>query len=156
MNKQILDLLPVLLLAIVLWLSGLSIVFYRLLVHYRRLGKGIDTGNLTKILEKVLDVEASNKKSIQEIVSAIEEIKKDSLIHIQKLGLVRFNPFNETGGDQSFSLSLLDGKGSGFVISCLHTRDRTRVYAKPVKKGKSNYELSSEEKRAISQAIRGK
>ncbi|PJC28376.1 hypothetical protein CO054_00495 [Candidatus Shapirobacteria bacterium CG_4_9_14_0_2_um_filter_39_11] len=70
-----------------------------------------------------------------------------------KIGLVRFNPFPGTGGDQSFCLSILDGEGSGLVISSLHSRETTRIYAKPVKKGKAaGYELSTEEKQAIKNA----
>jgi len=84
-------------------------------------------------------------------------MRKDGLYDIQRIGLVRFNPFAETGGDQSFCLAILDGQGSGLVITSLHSRDTTRVYAKPVKRGKaSGYELSAEEKRAIKNAKRMK
>ena len=69
------------------------------------------------------------------------------------MGLVRYNPFAETGGDQSFCLSLLDGNNNGLVISSLHSRENTRIYAKPVKKGKAaNYDLSTEEKEAVKKA----
>lgn len=78
------------------------------------------------------------------------ELKKPGQL---KIGLVRFNPFSETGGNQSFCLALLDGEDSGLVISSLHTRQTTRIYAKPVKKGKGDgYELSAEEKQAIKNA----
>ena len=70
--------------------------------------------------------------------------------HIQKVGFVRFNPFPQTGGDQSFSLSLLDENDNGFVLSSLHSRDTTRFYAKTIKNGQGDgYELSKEEKKAI-------
>ena len=68
---------------------------------------------------------------------------------IQKVGVVRFNPFKETGGNQSFSIALLDSKDNGLVISSLFTRQGTRIYAKPVKNGKSTYQLSKEELEAI-------
>jgi len=78
------------------------------------------------------------------------------LAHFQKLGLIRFNPFNETGGNNSFSLVLLDGKNNGWVMTGLHTRERTRLYVKPIKNLKSEYELSDEEKKALEKAVKTK
>jgi hypothetical protein len=73
--------------------------------------------------------------------------------HIQKIGFVRFNPFPQTGGDQSFCLSLLDETDTGFVLSSLHSRDLTRFYAKTIKNGKADgYQLSKEERKAIQNA----
>jgi hypothetical protein len=67
--------------------------------------------------------------------------------------VVRFNPFKDIGGDQSFALALLDGKNSGLVVSSLHTREGTRIYSKPVIKGESEkYPLTDEEKSAIKAA----
>jgi hypothetical protein len=66
--------------------------------------------------------------------------------------VVRFNPFKDTGSDQSFALALMDFADNGLAISSLFTRDGTRVYSKPIEKGKSKYPLSEEEKRAIEQA----
>jgi hypothetical protein len=72
---------------------------------------------------------------------------------IQKVGVVRFNPFSDVGGNQSFVIALLDSKNSGLVISSLHGREGTRVYAKPVSAGKSEHHLSTEEIQAIKKAI---
>jgi hypothetical protein len=69
------------------------------------------------------------------------------------VGLVRFNPFGEVGGDQSFSIALLDSDHNGFVITSHYAREASRIYAKPVKNGKSTYALSEEEKGAIKEAI---
>jgi hypothetical protein len=75
------------------------------------------------------------------------------LNNLQKVGFVRFNPFAATGGDQSFSLALLDRKNNGLVLSSLHSRESTRLYAKTLKRGKSiDYELSKEEQKAIEHA----
>jgi hypothetical protein len=146
------EIFPVVLVGLVIWLAGLSIAFYFLLSHYKRLGKKAKEGNLIKILDKVLKQEEENKKNIKKINQEVEQLNLSVKSHIQKYGLVRFNPFNETGGDQSFSLSLLDKNDNGFVITCLHTRDRTRVYAKPVTSTKSDYDLSKEEQKAIKKA----
>ncbi|NTV41155.1 MAG: DUF4446 family protein, partial [Candidatus Moranbacteria bacterium] len=76
-----------------------------------------------------------------------------ALKSIHKVGIVRFNPFKDIGGDQSFALALLDGKDCGIVISSLHTREGTRIYSKPVIKGISEkYTLTEEEKNAIKEA----
>jgi hypothetical protein len=69
-----------------------------------------------------------------------------------RLGLVRYNPFEETGGNQSFALALLDANGDGWVLSSLHARSGTRVYAKAIAAGRSDAALSEEEAAAIRQA----
>lgn len=72
---------------------------------------------------------------------------------IKKVGIVRFNPFNNTGGDQSFAIALLDSNNSGIVLSSLYLREGTRIYAKPVGNLKSTYPLSKEEEEAIKKAV---
>ena len=72
-----------------------------------------------------------------------------------KIGLTRFNPFEDLGGDQSFILCLLDQNSSGVIITSLHNRDLTRVYAKPIKNGEGeNFTLSKDEKSAILKTIK--
>ena len=94
-----------------------------------------------------------NRKDISYLKSYCDKIQKEGLLHIQKIGLVRFNPFKDTGGDQSFILSLTDGNDTGVIISGLYSRSGTRWYAKKIVKGKSvEHELSDEEKKALSQA----
>jgi hypothetical protein len=72
---------------------------------------------------------------------------------VQHVGLVRYNPFQDTGGDQSFALALLDKQGDGVVISSLHSRTMTRFYAKPIKAGIAVVSLSEEEVKAVQQAF---
>jgi hypothetical protein len=71
----------------------------------------------------------------------------------QRVGLVRFNPFEDTGGNQSFALALLDGHGNGVVLSSLHARTGTRVYAKTLTGGRAEATLSSEETEALNRAL---
>ena len=93
-------------------------------------------------------------KEIQELFEISNKIHALAQKSVHKVGIVRFNPFKDIGGDQSFALALLDGKNSGLVISSLHTREGTRIYSKPVTKGESKkYTLTEEEKSAISAAI---
>lgn len=75
---------------------------------------------------------------------------------ISKIGLTRFNPFDGLGGDQSFILTLLDKQNSGIILTSLHNRDFTRLYAKTIKDGQpQNTTLSKEEKNAILKTING-
>lgn len=91
-----------------------------------------------------------SQKSLKEVKEVLEKQGAEAQKHFQKAGIVRFNPFSDSGGDQSFSLSLLSGHDSGFVISSLHTRQETRIYLKPVVNGKGKeFPLSKEEEQAI-------
>jgi len=92
-------------------------------------------------------------KDIEKIFSEIEKVNKILLTCFQKIGVIRFNPFQEVGGDQSFSVALLDAQNNGFVITGLYTREGNRIFAKPIENGQSKYLLSGEEKEAIKKAI---
>jgi len=98
-----------------------------------------------KDLKKVL-------KQFEELRKQVEKISQTSKTSVQKVGIVRYNPFSEVGGNQSFSVALLDGHNNGIVITSLFSRDGNRVYGKPVKNGHSEYSLSNEEKKAIEKA----
>jgi hypothetical protein len=74
---------------------------------------------------------------------------------LQHIGLVRFNPFEDTGSDQSFAIALLDDQRDGVVLSSLHGRANTRLFAKPVADGSSPHNLSDEETQAIRIALEG-
>jgi len=93
-------------------------------------------------------------KNIEKIFAEIERLNKISATCFQKTGVIRFNPFKEVGGDQSFSIALLDAKNNGFVITGLYARDGNRIFAKPIENGQSKYLLSGEEKEALKKATR--
>ena len=135
------------------WLGALTFFLIRSHRHYQKLTKGITKKDLGSVLNSLLNGLGHETKRVDGILNELEEIRKDGSYHIQKIGLVRYNPFAETGGNQSFCLSVLDEHDSGLVISSLHSRDATRVYAKPVKNGKAGgYDLSDEEEKAIKEA----
>lgn len=152
--RELVDLLPIVLIALLLWLSGLTYAFWRLLTHYRKIALKAQGGDLVRAMDELLASEKKNSTEIKKLAREVLDLSKMQLVPMQKLGLVRFNPFNETGGDQSFCLCLLDGEGNGFLLTTLHTRDRTRVYTKPVSGGRSKYELSQEESRALGEALK--
>jgi len=103
--------------------------------------------NIKQLLSQFKDL----KEGFKKISNKMEELNKNNKFSIQRIGIVRFNPFKESGGDQSFSIALLDGNKNGVVITSLYGREGNRIFAKPIKKGKSEYLLTEEEKEAIEQ-----
>lgn len=115
------------------------------------------SGKQAQDLESVLLAQTKEitqlDKEIQELFEISNRLHALGQKSIHKVGIIRFNPFKDIGGDQSFALALLDGKNSGIVISSLHTREGTRIYSKPIIKGESEkYTLTEEEKQAIKTA----
>jgi hypothetical protein len=138
------------------WLIVISIFLFRFIALFNKLTKGMEVTDLKKVLEKILSRGDGNTSEIKTLDKRLNQLEEDGKFHIQKIGLVRFNPFKELGGDHSFSMAILDSHDSGIVITSLHTRDRTRVYMKDIKKGKSNFDLSTEEKKAFTDAQRSR
>jgi len=97
-----------------------------------------------------LDAMAERVDALNKLHHELERLGQRS---VQKVGIVRFNPFADTGGDQSFAIALLDADGNGVVISSLHTRAETRMFAKQVEAGRSRHTLSDEEQDAIRKAL---
>ena len=106
-----------------------------------------------KNLKEILDGFQKLEGDVKELSENLESFKKEMSSAIQKIGMVRFNPFSEVGSDQSFSIALLDKNNSGAVITSLYSREGNRVYGKPVCGGQSDYSLSEEEKEAIEKAL---
>ncbi len=105
-----------------------------------------------KNLKEILSQFKELKEDLTNISQELEKIKKENTFSVQKVGIVRFNPFKETGGNQSFSIALLDARNNGVTISSLYGREGNRVFAKPIKNSLSTYTLSKEEERAIIKA----
>lgn len=140
-------------LLVIIWMAMLTVFFWSLSSHYNNLVKGNNKKTLQTILDTILVDVVNAKKDIVSLQKQCDTIVKDGSFHIQKIGLLRFNPFKDTGGDQSFILSLLDGNDTGVVISGLYSRAGTRWYAKRVVKGQGvGHELSDEEKKALKEA----
>lgn len=138
-----------------LWLIFLSFWLFRLHRHYQRLVKGVTASDLRGIwLEHLAQIDKA-RRGIEILNSKVGKMNDLDKIHLQKVSLVRFNPFSDTGGDQSFSLALLNDHGDGLVLSSLHGRSGTRVYAKSIKGFEGDgHELSLEEEQAINYAAR--
>lgn len=121
--------------AILTWQLILTIFFVKILNRYKKLVS--------------LEKEEIERNLIGKLDKRMSFLEKEGLKSLQKVNLLRFNPFNETGGDNSFTLCLLDGNLNGVVLTGLHTREKTRMYVKEIKNGKSSHELSKEEKKLI-------
>lgn len=136
-----------------IWLIVLSYYLYQTIVHYRKLVEGVKKENLADILDNILAKLKENKVSIEGINGKLQVLSKEGIYHVQKIGILRFNPFADTGGNQSFVLSILDGNDNGIVLTSLHSRSTTRWYAKNVRDGKGvDHQLSEEEQQTIKQA----
>lgn len=150
MNLQIITVLSILL---ILWNIILTILFLQFYFYYTRIVRGGKKESIIKLLDGITSDQEKIKKTIDLIAVACDKLEKSGLLHIQKVGLLRFNPFKDTGGDQSFILALVDAHNTGVIISSLHTRTGTRWYAKHVISGKgAEHELSKEEEEALRSA----
>jgi hypothetical protein len=125
---------------------------------YRELMRGTDDASSAS-LHDLLAGNASAVERASERMAEMEAthgmIDQRTQRSLQHIGLVRFNPFEDTGSDQSFAIALLDDRRDGIVISSLHGRANTRIFAKPVADGTSSHNLSDEESQAIRIAVEG-
>lgn len=120
--------------------------------RYQELTRGTDGGNLQEVLEAHVREVRETAECVRELDALARDLERSGRRHMQRIGFLRFNPFRDAGGDQSFALALADGEGNGFVVSSLHSRDVTRVYGKPLVAWGSVYALTDEEKQAIEKA----
>ncbi|MBA3877597.1 MAG: DUF4446 domain-containing protein [Anaerolinea sp.] len=129
------------------------------IVEARRIGRlnarlaAITRGSDERSLEAILEAHLTRVHEVVRDLDGMEArtavLERDLKLAFSRVGLVRFNPFEDTGGNQSFALALLDAHGDGFVVSSLHARNMTRVYAKAIAGGKAEAALSDEEAQAL-------
>ncbi len=136
------------------WNIGLTWFIWRTFKKFKNLTNRVEGGNLEEVLDQILTSEKLKEKEIDKIKQEVAEIVKEKKYALQKISLVKFNPFSDLGGDQSFSLAVMDGHDQGFVITGLHGRKTTRVYTKII--SENEVKLSEEEKKAVSQAKKKK
>lgn len=142
-----------LLAALAVWVALLQRSEARLRSRLRRLLADGEQDGLDEVLDRAL----ARVDGLGQRVEALNALHHDLAAlaegSIQRVAVVRFNPFADTGGDQSFAIALLDARGDGIVLSSLHSRSDTRIFAKPVSGGRSGHPLSDEEQEAIRQAL---
>jgi hypothetical protein len=143
---------------IVLVLAGLCLVLMlvlqamqigRLRQRLEMLTRGSDGESLEAVFDAHLETVHQVGRDLDELTARTAVLESSARHHFARLGLVRFNPFPDTGGNQSFALALLDETEDGFVVSSLHSRTGTRIYAKAIVGGKADTSLSTEEIEAM-------
>ncbi len=136
---------------VLFWLAILSLWIAKISKFFTELTIKGDV-NLKEALETLLKEEAKLNSRVEKHEKDIVELTELTKCYYQKVGLVKFNPFTDTGGNQSFTLALLDQKNFGIVITGFNGRDYTRIYIKALRHGESDQPLSKEELQAIKTA----
>lgn len=114
---------------------------------------GAESENTAAMLVEYLRTVRSTAAALEHMKSEHARVAALMPSVVRHVGLVRFSPFHDTGGDQSFALALLDGRGDGVVITGLHSRNDSRLYAKPIESRGSSYALTAEEREAMNRAL---
>ncbi|MDD5415610.1 MAG: DUF4446 family protein [Candidatus Daviesbacteria bacterium] len=136
------------------WLGTLSFLIWRQNKFITSLFPKSGERDIRKKFEEIVKTVEGFKNELSDLDDRIEAIRLKGLQHVQRVELLRFNPYDETGGNISFTACFLDDKGSGIVITSLHARNGTRVFGKEIASGKSlKYELSKEEEAVIKKAM---
>lgn len=122
--------------------------------NYSNFMKKIGNGeNIQEELEKYVDRVAKVENENVQLNNYCKKLEKNLAGCIQKVGIIRYSAFKDTGSDLSFTLAILDKQNTGVVLNGIYSREMSNIYAKPVEKGESSYTLSIEEKEAINKAI---
>lgn len=146
----VLGVMVILLIGFIVMIAKFSSLNKRYKNFMKKLGNGKDLEeDLETYMYRVDKVEKQNV----EILNQIKNLDNDISKCIQKVGMVRYNAFKDTGSDLSFALALLDENNNGVVLNGIYSREMSNIYAKPVEKGKSSYTISEEEAQAIQKAV---
>jgi len=158
LDPSALSLAVIVLALAILGLAAWLLVLQRSESRLRSRLRRILSDNGSTGLDEVLAAQATRIEQLATRVDALtalqRELETSTGRSLQKVGVVRFNPFQDSGGDQSFAIALLDQRGSGVVVSSLHGRAETRIFAKQVTNGRSTHSLSDEEQQAIREALK--
>jgi hypothetical protein len=137
---------------LVIWILALQVKLGRAVRRYDRVTRGVDGGTLQQILEKeIWRIQEATEKA-DALEARYDGLAANLRLCVQRVGVVRFNPFQDTGGDQSFSIALLDAQGDGVVMTAMYGRNDTRFWAKPIQSNSSKNTLAPEEQQAIQMA----
>ena len=140
----------------ILTIGFISILYsnIKLKNKYNKFMKKIGNGkNIEEDLENYMYRVERVERQNTEIISYCKNLDDEVAKGIQKVGMVRYSAFKDTGSDLSFAVAMLDENNDGVVFNGIYSREMSNIYAKPVKNGVSEYTLSEEEKEAIRRAI---
>lgn len=148
MNTTILFyIIPAVVIIILLWILMIEL-------RFKKFFAGTKARNLEEMIilvgKKIKEIEDTQTKIDKHLVTVDNRLNKS----IRSVETVRFNPFVDAGGNQSFAISFMNDEGNGVIMSSLYARDRMSIFAKPIVNGKSEFELSSEEKDVLDKSIK--
>lgn len=127
------------------------ILFLKFRKHLARQKELFGSGkkDLQQIVEDIAKRSKRNENDVKELYGITDELKEIQMGAVQKVKMVRYNPFGDSGGDQSFTLVLLDDRDNGVLVTSLYSRESSRVFSKAIINGKSKHALTDEEKGAL-------
>ena len=136
------------------WMFDLQTRLRNLERRYENLFSAEEEPSFAAALEQMAVRFSKMNTRTERLVVRLDEMDRTLMRCVQGVGFVRYSAFEDTGGDQSFSLAMVDGDGDGVIVSALYGRDATRVYAKPVESWMSSRTLAAEEEQALTNARR--
>jgi hypothetical protein len=107
-------------------------------------------GMIVEVGKKIKQLEETQKEINIHLVTIDKRLNNS----IRNIETIRFNPFVDAGGNQSFAIAFMNDEKNGVIMSSLYARDRMSIFAKPISNGKSDFELSSEEKEVLERAVK--
>jgi hypothetical protein len=134
------------------WLAVLSRRLGRLVRRYQAMINGTGVADLETVIGGLQKRAADAEREVERLSGEVGRLQEKTRLAAGRIGVVRYNAFKEQGSDLSFAVAIVNDERSGVVLSGIHSRDQSFIYAKPVNGGESPYPLTPEERQAIEQA----
>jgi hypothetical protein len=152
------DIILLIILTLVLVLFIMSIVLWvklsKMRKNYTSLLNGSNPMNVEELLMNIQEKQQHQMEQTRNLTGKVETVREVIKKMKSKVGIHRYNAFADQGSDLSFSVAILDEYQDGVLLTGIHSREQTYMYAKPIQKGESSYTLSPEEKDAINQTLK--
>ena len=132
---------------------GMALRLRALNCRFSNLARGADGQSLEQVLVTHMDTVAHAEQRMEAIEQAVAVLQAQIPACLQRVHLIRYDAFEDVGGEQSFSAALLDAKGDGIVLTSVYSRSDVRVYAKAIQNGQASHALSREEARALREVV---
>ncbi len=153
MSLQSLEIQNILLIILSVLVFLLIIQNFFLRKRYKKIFKKNDEHSIENVLSEYLSRTEKTERNIKKLMNDLIKLEKHSESLVRRTLIKRYNPFKDSGSDQSFTISLLDGTNNGLLLTGLYSRDGVRVYAKPVENGLTKHGLSNEEAEILKKSI---
>jgi len=140
------------LLALIIFIS-INIKLAKMNKRYSKMMKGMEGANIEQLLLAHIEEVQQTVRKVDSLANDCQRLESISKECVQKVGIIRFNAFENMGSDLSFAIALLDYQNNGVIVSSIYSRSECHTYAKPIIAGNSSYFLTEEEKQALVQAI---